>query len=54
VSTIVIVVVVGVANIVINVGNVVDFHACPSNLHRCFHLSMDVPQLLESQYHALF
>ncbi len=50
---VVIVVVVGVANVIVNVGNVVDFHGYPSSLHKCLHPSMDTPQFLESWYHAL-
>jgi len=36
------------ANVVVNVGNVVDFHGCPSSLHKCPHLFMDALLPLES------
>ncbi len=51
---IVVVIIVGATNVVVNDGNVVDFHGCPSSLHRCFHLSVDALQLLESWYHVFF
>jgi len=49
VSIVVVVVpVVGVANAIANVGNIVDFHGCPSNLHRCLHPSVDALQFPKS------
>jgi hypothetical protein len=46
------VIVIGVTHVV-NVGNVVDFHGCPSNFCRGLHPSMDTPQLIESWYHLV-
>jgi hypothetical protein len=47
-SIVVVVVVVPITNDVVNVGDVVDFHGCPSNLHKCPHLFVDAPQALKS------
>jgi hypothetical protein len=44
VVVVVVVVFVVVANGVVNVANVVDFHGYPSNLHKCPHSFVDVPQ----------
>jgi hypothetical protein len=41
-------------NVVVNVGNVVEFHGCPSSLHKCPHPFVNALQPLESWYHALF
>jgi len=49
-----VVVVVPIANDVVNIGNVVDFHGCPSNLHKCPHLFVDALQTLKYWYHTLF
>ncbi len=40
--------------VIVVVANVVDFHGCPSNLHKCPHSLMDAPQPLKTWYHALF
>jgi hypothetical protein len=37
---------------VVVVANVVDFHDCPSRLHKCPHSLVDAPQPLETWYHA--
>jgi hypothetical protein len=42
------------ANVVVNVGNVVDLQWYPSNLHIHFHQSVDVPHPLETLCHVLF
>ncbi len=39
---VVVVVVVVVIVVAITIVNVVDFHGCPSSLHKCPHLSVDV------------
>jgi hypothetical protein len=53
VVVVVVVVVSGAKNVVVNDGNVVDFHDCPSSIRKCFHPFMDAQQLLESWYHFL-
>jgi hypothetical protein len=47
-------IVVVIVDVVVNVGNVMDFHGYPSNLHKCPHLFMDVPQPLVSWYYVFF
>jgi hypothetical protein len=52
-SIVVVVVIVPIANDVVNAGNVLGFHGCPSNLHKCPHPFVDAPQPLKSWHHAL-
>ncbi len=43
-----------VSVVVVVAANVVDFHGCPSSIHKCPHLSVDALQPLKIWYHVLF
>jgi hypothetical protein len=43
-----------IANVVVNVENVVDLQWFPSNFHIHHHQNVDIPHLLETLYHVPF